>query len=124
MELRSQILTESIFNCAIAVHKMLGPGLLESVYQAALAIEFDVAGILFQQQVQIPAMYRNRVLGNYRLDFIVEQSVVVEVKSVDRFDPVFESQILTYLRVSKLRVGLVINFNSSLVARNIRRFVL
>src|SRR4051812_40261512 len=83
MDLQNKTVTDRIFSCAIAVHRILGPGLLESAYQAALAIEFDAAGILFQQQVEIPAMYRNRLLGKYRLDFIVEQAVVVEVKSVE-----------------------------------------
>jgi GxxExxY protein len=124
MKLHHAAITERIIGCAIAVHKGLGPGLLESAYEAALAIEFDVAGLAFDRQIQIAATYRNRVFGHYRADFIVERLVVVEVKAVDRLDPVFDSQMLTYLRASRLRVGLLVNFNVHLVSQGIRRFVL
>jgi len=117
-------LTRRIIACAIEVHKRLGAGLLESVYEAAMAIELGVAGFEFEQQVQLAAKYRDHVLGYYRLDFVVESRVVVEVKAVLRLDPVFESQILTYMRVAKLPIGLLINFNSVLLTEGVRRFVL
>lgn len=117
-------LTDRIIGCAIEVHKALGPGLLESVYQAALAIEFDVACLPFEQQVHVPAKYRDRVLGYYRVDFVVDTRVIVEVKAVDRMDAVFESQVLTYLRVTGLSVALLINFNASRVIEGLRRFVM
>jgi GxxExxY protein len=117
-----RVVTEAIIGSAIAVHKALGPALLESVYQAAMGIEFEERGIAFRQQVQIPATYRNRVLGHYRIDFIVERAVVLELKSVARFESVFDAQMLTYLQITGLGVGLLINFNTKLVADGIRRY--
>lgn len=117
-------LTERIIGCAIAVHEELGPGLLESIYQSALAVEFDVQKLAFRQQVIVPINYRGRLIGEHRIDMIVQDSVVVELKSVERFDPVFEAQILTYLKLTKLRTGLLINFNSRLLHQGIKRFVL
>ena len=117
-------LTEKIIGCAIEVHRQLGPGLLESIYESALGIELEAAGITFQRQVGVPVNYRGKLIGEHRVDLIVENSVVVELKSVDRFDPVFEAQILTYLRVTNLKVGLLINFNSRLLRDGVKRFVL
>ena len=116
--------TERIIGCAIEVHRVLGGRLLESTYQAALRIEFDLTGLKYRNEVQIPAEYKGHLIGHYRIDFIVEECVIVEIKAVDRFDPVFESQILTYLRVTKIRVGLLINFNSRLLKDGIRRFIM
>ena len=117
-------LTERIIACAIEVHRRIGPGLLESVYESAMAIELEFAGIKFQRQVIVPVQYRDRLIGDHRLDLVVEHAVVVELKSVERFDPVFEAQVLTYLRLTNLKTGLLINFNSRLVRDGIRRFVL
>jgi len=117
-------LTEKITGCAIEVHRVLGPGLLESVYEEALCIELSDAGLKFQRQVNIPAVYKGRQVGLYRIDLVVEESVVVELKSVDRHDPVFEAQILTYLRVTGKKVGLLINFNSKLLKSVVKRFAL
>lgn len=89
-------LTERIIGCAIEVHRVLGPGLLESSYEAALAIEFQDAKLRFQQQVIVPVFYKGRPIGDHRLDFLVEDAVIVELKSVERFDPLFEAQILNY----------------------------
>jgi GxxExxY protein len=83
-------LTERIIGCAIEVHRVLGPGLLESTYEAAMCIELADAEMSFQQQLAIPAVYKGRIVGEYRLDLIVEDSVVVELKSVERFDPVLK----------------------------------
>jgi GxxExxY protein len=105
-------LTEKIIGCAIEVHRELGPGLLESVYEEALCVEFQDTGLKFQRQLTIPALYKGRQVGEYRIDLIVEDAVIIELKSVDRHDPVFEAQILTYLKVTGKKVGLLINFNS------------
>jgi len=117
-------LTEKVIGCAIEVHRVLGPGLLESVYEEALCIELSDAGLKFQRQVNIPAVYKGRQVGQYRIDLIVEESVIVELKSVDRHDPVFEAQIMTYLRVTGKKIGLLINFNSKLLKSGVKRFAL
>jgi len=117
-------LTEKIIGCAIEVHRVLGPGLLEASYESALAIEFQSAKINFQRQLVIPVNYKGQPIGEHRLDFLVEDAVVVELKSVERFDPIFEAQILTYLRLSGKRRGLLINFNSRLLKDGVKRFIL
>jgi GxxExxY protein len=101
----------------------LGTGLLESTYEAALAIELESSGLHFDRQIIFPVVYKNRTIGEYRVDLVVENSVIVEIKSVERFDPVFEAQVLTYLKVTGKRVGLLINFNSRLVHDGIKRFI-
>ena len=117
-------LTKKIIGCAIEVHRVLGPGLLEASYEAALAIEFTAAKLAFQRQLVIPVFYKGQPIGEHRLDFLVEDSVVVELKSVERFDPIFEAQVLTYLRLSGKHRGLLINFNSRLLKDGVKRFVL
>ena len=117
-------LTERIIGCAIEVHRELGPGLLEGTYEAALCIEFANAGLVFLQQHKIPVVYKGHLIGEYKPDLIVENAVVVEVKSVERFDRVFEAQVLTYLKVTGKRIGLLINFNSRLLRDGVKRFVL
>jgi GxxExxY protein len=123
-DLPENAITERIIKCAIEVHRQLGPGLLESVYGEALAIECELDGLHVARQVKIPVQYKGRVIGEYRLDLLIENMVIVEVKSVERYDPVFEAQILTYLKVTGKKVGLLINFNSRLVKDGIRRFIL
>ena len=117
-------LTEKIIGCAIEVHRVLGPGLLEASYEAALAIEFESAKLRFQRQLVIPVSYKGQPIGEHRLDFLVEDAVIVELKSVERYDPIFEAQVLTYLRLSSKRRGLLINFNSRLLKEGVKRFVL
>ena len=117
-------LTERIIGCAIEVHRVLGPGLLESSYESALAIEFEIALLKFQRQLVIPVFYKKRPIGEHRLDFLVEDAVVVELKSVERFGPVFEAQLLTYLKITGLKRGLLLNFNSRLLKDGIKRLVL
>jgi GxxExxY protein len=116
-------LTERIIKCAIEVHRQLGPGLLEGTYEEAYCIELEVEGLKYQRQLLIPVIYKGRTIGEYRLDLMVEELVIVEIKSVERFDPVFEAQILTYLRITGKRIGLLINFNSRLLKDGIRRFI-
>lgn len=117
-------LTEKIIGCAIEVHRVLGPGLLEASYEAALAIEFQAAKINFQRQFIIPVRYKGQPIGEHRLDFLVENAVIVELKSVERFDPIFEAQVLTYLRLSGKNRGLLINFNSRLLKDGVKRYML
>ncbi len=117
-------LTQRIIGCAIDVHQELGPGLLESVYELAMAIELEFQKMGFRQQVIVPIQYRGRLIGEHRIDLIVENAVIVELKSVERFDRVFEAQILTYLRLTNLKTGLLINFNSRMLHEGVKRFVL
>jgi GxxExxY protein len=117
-------LTEKIIGCAIEVHRTLGPGLLESTYESALGVEFEINGIQFQRQVICPVSYKGRIVGDYRLDLLVENSVIVEIKSVERHDPIFEAQLLTYLKITGHKRGLLLNFNTRLLKEGIKRFVL
>ena len=117
-------LTEKIIGCAIEVHKTLGPGLLESTYESALAVEMQLAGLKFVRQLIIPITYKNQPVGDYRLDLLIEKSVIVEIKSVDRFDPIFEAQLLAYLKITGIKRGLLLNFNSRLLKNSIKRLVL
>ena len=116
--------TERVIKCAIAVHRELGPGLLEDVYEEALDIECQNDGLNIQRQFKVPVLYRGRTIGEYKPDMLINDLVIVEIKSVERFDPVFEAQVLTYLRITHKRVGLLINFNSRLVKDGIKRFIL
>lgn len=122
MEINS--LTEKIIGCAIEVHKVLGPGLLEAAYEEAMCIELSDSGLKYQRQLSVPALYKGRVVGDYRLDLLVENAVVIELKSVERLDSVFEAQMLTYLRITEKKVGLLINFNSRLLTEGVKRFIL
>ena|SRR5258706_15364582 len=121
---QKDLLTERIIGCAIEVHRVLGPGLLEASYEAALAIEFEAAKLNFQRQLIIPVFYKGQSIGEHRLDFLIEDAVVIELKSVERFDPIFEAQVLTYLRLSGKHRGLLINFNSRLLKDGVKRFIL
>ena len=117
-------LTEKIIGCAIRVHKKLGPGLLESVYQAALAYELKQVGIKFEKEKTMPADYEDiKIDVGFRCDFLVEKLVIVECKSVKEVHPIDMAQSLTYLRLSKLNLGLLINFNVILLKDGIKRIV-
>jgi GxxExxY protein len=105
------------------VHRTLGPGLLESAYVRALVVELEVEGLRSAGHVPVTLTYKGRCLGEFYLDLLVEDTVVVEVKAVERFDPVHEAQLLTYLRLSGKRVGLLINFNRRLLREGIKRLV-
>ena len=117
-------LTSRIIGAAIEVHKVLGPGLLESIYETALCIELEDRRDRYERQLRIPTYYKGRSLGKYTIDLIVEDSVVVEIKSVSSLTPVFEAQVLTYLRLTGKRLGLLINFNSRLLKDGVKRFAL
>lgn len=111
MELIHQDLTERIIGCLINVHDALGPGLAEHSYQAASALEMSACGIPFLREPELIVKYRDVVVGLHKPDFIVDGRVVLELKCVSRLDEVFKSQVLTYLHLTKLRVGLLVNFN-------------
>src|SRR5690242_14424223 len=117
-------LTQKIIGCAIEVHRQLGAGLLEALYEEALAVEFELQGLKFRRQIELPVQYESKLIGAYRLDLLVEDMVVVEAKSVERHDPVFEAQLLIYMKLTGKKVGLLINFNSKLLEDGIKRFVL
>ncbi|MGB0036190.1 MAG: GxxExxY protein [Candidatus Acidiferrales bacterium] len=117
-------MTERIIGCAIEVHRNLGPGLLENTYEEALCFELADEGIKYGRQVPFPILYKGRTLGEFRLDLLVEDAVIVEIKSVERFDPVFEAQVLTYLKATGKKIGLLLNFNSRLLRDGVKRFVL
>jgi GxxExxY protein len=117
-------LSETIIGCGIEVHRHLGPGLLESIYESALCIELRTAGLSFQRQVSLPLWYKGELLGEHRPDLIVGGQLVVEVKSIERLAPVHIAQMLTYLRVAQLRVGLILNFNSAVLRSGIKRVLL
>jgi|SRR5665213_3297506 len=121
---RTDALTEKIIGCAIEVHRHLGAGLLEHTYEAAMCLEMDRRRIAYDRQAVFAITYKGTPLGDHRVDLIVEKTVVVELKSVERFDPVFMAQVLTYLRCTGLRVGLLINFNGSVLRTGVKRFVL
>lgn len=105
-------LTYKIIGCAYEVHSQLGPGLLESTYEACLEKELIEHGLKVQRQVSLPVVYKNSKLdAGYRIDLLVEDKVILELKSVDEMAPIFEAQLLTYLKLAGLKTGLLINFN-------------
>jgi len=116
-------LSEKIIGCCIEVHKRLGPGLLESIYEKALCIELAYHNIPFENQKILSVKYRNKPVGEFRIDILVENTIVLELKSVERHDPVFEAQILSYMKLGEFPLGLLINFNSKLLKNGIKRFM-
>ena len=122
---RVNALTGEIIGAAIEVHRALGPGLLESAYEECLCHELALRGIVFRRQVPLPLAYKGIQLDcGYRLDLLVEDTVVVEVKAVQEVLPLHEAQLLTYLRLGGWKVGLLLNFNVPVLRRGIRRLVL
>lgn len=112
------------FDAAFEVYRQLGPGLLEKVYQECLFIELTRAGLLVQQEVYLPVIYKGEALKiNYRIDLLVEKKVIIEVKSVENLNGLHRAQLLTYLRLSGKRLGLLINFNTDLLKNDIKRVV-
>ena len=118
-------LTSKIIGCAIEVHKFLGPGLLESAYEECLSYELQRAGLRVERQKALPIVYKDIKLDcGYRIDILVEDLVVVELKSVDELNPVHEAQILTYLKFSEKKLGLLINFNVTLIKNGLKKYVM
>src|SRR5262249_27017172 len=117
-------LTEKIIGLAIEVHKVLGPGLLESAYEECLTHELSLANISFERQVPLPVTYKSLQLDcGYRLDFLVEKTVVLELKVVEGLQPIHEAQLLTYLKLGGWPIGLLINFNVPVLKKGIKRLV-
>ena len=118
-------LTEKIIGCAIEVHRTLGPGLLESTYEKCLSYELSKLKINHKIQLELPVTYKGvEVECGYRLDMLVEEKVIIELKAVEKALPIHEAQLLTYLKLSDKRVGLLINFNVRLLKNGIKRFVI
>lgn len=117
-------LTEQIIGCAIEVHRHMGAGLLEKAYTLAMCVELAGNGIQFERERVVALTYKGVRVGEYRPDLIVEGRVVVEVKSVLHFEPVFTAQMLTYLRITDIRTGLLLNFNRPVLREGIKRFIL
>ena len=115
-------LTEKIIGAAIVVHKTLGPGLLESAYEECLAYELSLANIFFERQLALPVRYKSLQLDcGYRLDFLIEKTVILELKAIETLQPIHEAQLLTYLKLGGWPIGLLINFNVPILKKGIRR---
>jgi len=118
-------ISERVIGLAIGVHRALGPGLLESAYEKCLCWELEQSGIAYACQVPLPVVYKGVQLDcGYRLDIVVENELVAELKSVEKLVPIHEAQMMTYLRLSGLKVGLILNFNTLMLKDGIKRFVL
>ncbi len=124
MQKRVNEITEEIIGAAIAVHRELGPGLLESAYEACLVYEITNRGLKVEQQKGLPVTYRGvKVDCGYRIDLLVEGLVMVELKAVERLEPIHEAQLLSYLKLSGHQVGLLINFNVQMLKQGIKKLV-
>jgi len=117
-------LTREILGCALEVHTALGPGLLESAYEACLCFELQKCGLKIERQKSLPIFYKSiQIDCGYRLDLVVEDSVIIEVKAVDCLAPIHEAQLLTYLKLMNCRIGLLINFNEIVLKNGMRRII-
>ena len=117
-------LSKSIIGCAIEVHKHLGPGLLESAYQECLYYELKLAGLSVQKEKPMPIVYKEVKLDHgYRIDLLVEEKVVIEIKTVEAFNDVHTAQVLTYLRLGKYKLGLLLNFQTTILKNGIKRVI-
>lgn len=119
-----EMLISQTIGALLDVHRELGPGMSENVYSRACAIELGLRRILFEAEKSIPVMYRGKFLCHHRLDLLIEGRLVVEIKSVERIHPVHVAQVVSYLRVTGARVGLVVNFNVPVLRDGIRRVIL
>jgi GxxExxY protein len=123
-ELAVNEITERIIGACIEIHRQLGPGLLESAYEECLCHELTLAGLKFERQKPLPVSYKGVKLDcGYRLDLVVEGQVIVELKTVDEIQPIHEAQLLTYLKLSGVSVGLLINFNVPVLKHGVKRIV-
>ncbi len=121
---RIDSITEKIIGAAISVHRVLGPGLLESAYEECLCFELGQIGLSFERQVPLPVVYKEVQLNcGYKMDIVVERSVVVELKAVERIIPVHEAQLLSYLKLAGLKVGLLLNFHVPVLKNGLKRIV-
>lgn len=118
-------LSNRVIGLAIEVHKELGPGLLENTYKQCLAYELSQIQIKFLLEVELPVQYKEiSVSCGYRIDLLIENKLIVELKSVDEVHPIHEAQLLTYMKLVKIRIGLLMNFNEKILKNGIKRFVL
>ena len=124
LSVETEDLITRVIGCCIDVHRALGPGLLEAAYSRAIAIEFDHCGISYVREKEIEISYRNQVVCHHRIDFFVADQVILEIKAVDHISPVHRAQIMSYMRIAKLRAGLLINFNVVVLPDGIKRVVL
>lgn len=118
------LLTEQIIASAIEVHRILGPGLLESIYEEALCYEFLLRNISFERQKEVDVLYKDKIIKGQRLDLVVDKEVVLEIKSVRRLEDVFTAQVLSYLKSTGLKRALLINFGEGRLVDGIKRFSL
>lgn len=117
-------ISEGVIGAAIAVHRELGPGLLESAYEACLAFELIDQGYRVVEQLELPVLYREQLIdAGFRIDLLVNEAVIVELKAVDRMIPVYDAQLLTYLKLTKLNLGLLMNFNTVKIIDGVKRMV-
>ena len=124
MQKKSNQLSEQIIGCAIEVHRVLGPGLLETLYEEALFFELKQANLQVERQVPVPVYYKNNKLStDLKLDLLVEGLVIIELKAVDKLNRIHDAQLLTYLKMKKLWLGLLINFNEYVLKHGIKRLV-
>jgi len=123
LDLDARDLTHGVIGAAIEVHRLIGPGFLESTYEDALAIELELRGIPIRRQVPIDMTYKGRPIGKARLDMLVAMRLVVELKAVENFAPIHTAQVLSYLRATKLRHGLLINFNVPALRLGVKRVI-
>jgi GxxExxY protein len=115
-------ITQTIIGCAIRVHKALGPGLLENTYEVCLVHELSKAGLNVRSQVELPVVYDGiRLDAGYRIDLLVEETVIVELKAVETIHPIHEAQVISYLKLSGRKIGLLINFNVKMLTNGIKR---
>ena len=117
------VIAKFIIGAAIEVHKQLGPGYLESIYEEALAIELNLRKIKYQRQHEINIQYKDNNIGNGRLDLLVENKLVVELKTVETLLPLHKAQVISYLKATNLQLGLLINFNTPLLKNGIKRII-
>ena len=118
------VLTSEVIGAAIEVHKNVGPGLLESVYEECLCYELGIRGISFERQKPLPVIYKGKQLDcGYRLDIVVENRIILELKSCEKFEPIHKAQLLSYLRLSGVNLGLLLNFNVAFMREGIVRVV-
>jgi GxxExxY protein len=122
---RPSALAEIVIGSAIEVHRALGPGLFESAYESCLAVEFTTRGVRFSRQVPVPVNYKGRALHlGYRADFVVDDTILLELKTVERLIPLHKAQVITYLKLLGLRQGLIFNFNSERLVDGMRNILL
>ena len=119
-----ETLMHDVIGCCIAVHRVLGPGLLETIYSRAIALELTAAGITFERERAFAVTYRGELLYEQRLDFVVAGAIVLEIKAVEHLIPIHDAQLVNYMRIAKLRAGLLMNFNAVVLKDGLKRKVL